>query len=223
MKKIANTAYSLFISFILISCSSDGYEYRAPVDPSSANLSKPANNTECLEVDAVKFEWNKSDNTDSYTITVIDLISSESTVKNSNTNSIEIILTKGRPYSWQITSKNKSTSKTAKSEIWKFFLSGTANTNHAPFPAEIISPKNEAEVSVGSVELSWKVDDVDTGDTHKFDIYLDQTDASTVISSDQSATTKNVTLSAGTHYWSVIAKDDKGNHSHSGVYKFIVK
>jgi len=221
MKKIAYVFYLLLL--VLYSCSSDGFEYRDPVDPSAANLSKPTNNTECLEVDAVKFEWNKSDNTDSYTITVIDLISSESTVKNSNTNSIEITLTKGRPYSWQITSKNKSTSKTAKSEIWKFYLSGTANTNHAPFPAEIISPKNDAEVSAGSVELSWKVDDVDTGDTHKFDIYLDQTDASTIISSDQSATTKTVTLTAGIYYWNVTSKDDKGNHSQSGVYKFTIK
>ncbi|MFL2638644.1 MAG: hypothetical protein ACJ0OB_00265 [Flavobacteriaceae bacterium] len=223
MKKIANIAYSLFISIILISCSSDGYEFREPVDPTAANLSKPANNTECLEVDAVKFEWNKSENTDSYTITVIDLISSESTIKNSNTNSIEISLVKGRPYSWQITSKNKSTSKTAKSEVWKFYLSGTANTNHAPFPAEIISPKNNTNVSAGSVELSWKVDDVDTADTHTFDVYLDQVDASTLISADQSATTKTVTVSAGTYYWSILSKDDKGNQSHSGKYKFTVQ
>ena len=223
MKKIANIAYSLFISIILISCSSDGYEFREPVDPSVATLSKPANNTECLEVDAVKFEWNKSENTDSYTITVIDLISGESTIKNSNTNSIEITLTKGRPYSWQITSKNKSTSKTAKSEVWKFYLSGTANTNHAPFPAEIITPKNNNNVSAGSVELSWKVDDVDTGDTHTFDVYLDQIDASTLISADQSGTTKTVTLSEGTYYWIIISKDDKGNHSHSGKYKFTVE
>jgi len=30
-------------------------------------------------------------------------------------------------------------------------------------------------------------------------------------------------LSAGTYFWRVIAKDDKGNHSDSGIYKFIVK
>ena len=156
-----------------LSCSKT-YEFRAPVDPEAANLSKPANNTQCLEIDNVTFEWNKSENTESYTITIINLDSKEVTNKNSNTNSIEVSLEKGKPYSWQITSKNKSTSKTAKSEIWKFYLSGAANTNHAPFPAEIIAPKNDAVVSAGSIELSWKVSDVDVGDTHTFDVMLDE-------------------------------------------------
>ena len=134
---------------LTISCSKT-YEFRAPVDPAAANLSKPANNTQCLEVDKVKFEWNKSDNTDTYTITIIDLISSATVTQNTSTNTVEITLTKGKPYSWQITSKNKSTSKTAKSEVWKFYLSGAADSNHAPFPAEIIAPKNDTTVSAGS-------------------------------------------------------------------------
>ena len=207
---------------ITISCSKT-YEFRAPVDPAAANLSKPANNTQCLEVDKVKFEWNKSDNTDSYTITIIDLISSTTVTQNTSTNTVEITLPKGRPYSWQITSKNKSTSKTAKSEIWKFYLSGAADSNHAPFPAEIIAPKNETTVSAGSIELSWKVSDVDVGDTHKFDVKLDKTNATTVICTDQADTKKTVTLTAGVYYWRVVAKDNNGNHSESGVYKFTVQ
>ena len=74
MKNI--TLKSFIVLCILISsCSSDSYTFRAPVDPSAANLSKPANNSQCLELEKVKFEWNKSDNTDNYTITIIDLIS----------------------------------------------------------------------------------------------------------------------------------------------------
>ena len=148
MKKILIISFCVF-SMLTISCSKT-YEFRAPVDPAAANLSKPANNTQCLEVDKVKFEWNKSDNTDTYTITIIDLISSATVTQNTSTNTVEITLTKGKPYSWQITSKNKSTSKTAKSEVWKFYLSGAADSNHAPFPAEIIAPKNDTTVSAGS-------------------------------------------------------------------------
>ncbi len=207
---------------LTISCSKT-YEFRAPVDPAAANLSKPANNTQCLEVDKVKFEWNKSDNTDTYTITIIDLISSATVTQNTSTNTVEITLTKGKPYSWQITSKNKSTSKTAKSEVWKFYLSGAADSNHAPFPAEIIAPKNDTTVSAGSIELSWKVSDVDVGDTHKFDVKLDKTNATTVICTDQADTKKTITLTAGVYYWRVIAKDNNGNHSESGVYKFTVQ
>ena len=221
MKKILIISFCVF-SMLTISCSKT-YEFRAPVDPAAANLSKPANNTQCLEVDKVKFEWNKSDNTDTYTITIIDLISSATVTQNTSTNTVEITLTKGKPYSWQITSKNKSTSKTAKSEVWKFYLSGAADSNHAPFPAEIIAPKNETTVSAGSIELSWKVSDVDVGDTHKFDVKLDKTNATTVISTDQADTKKTVTLTAGVYYWRVVAKDNNGNHSESGVYKFTVQ
>ena len=221
MKKILIISFCVF-SMLIISCSKT-YEFRAPVDPAAANLSKPANNTQCLEVDKVKFEWNKSDNTDTYTITIIDLISSATVTQNTSTNTVEITLTKGKPYSWQITSKNKSTSKTAKSEVWKFYLSGAADSNHAPFPAEIIAPKNDTTVSAGSIELSWKVSDVDVGDTHKFDVKLDKTNATTVICTDQADTKKTVTLTAGVYYWRVIAKDNNGNHSESGVYKFTVQ
>ena len=221
MKKILIISLCVF-SMITISCSKT-YEFRAPVDPGAATLSKPANNSQCLEVDKVKFEWNKSDNTDTYTITIIDLISSTTVTQNTSTNTVEITLPKGRPYSWQITSKNKSTSKTAKSEVWKFYLSGAADSNHAPFPAEIIAPKNETTVSAGSIELSWKVSDVDVGDTHKFDVKLDKTNATTVISTDQADTKKTVTLTAGVYYWRVVAKDNNGNHSESGVYKFTVQ
>ena len=145
----------------------------------------------------------------------------ETTNKNSNTNSVEVSLEKGKPYSWQITSKNKNTSKTAKSEIWKFYLSGAANTNHAPFPAEIIAPKNDAVVSAGSIELSWKVSDVDVGDTHTFDVLIDESDASTVISQDQVDTKTGILqkrLLLGYY-----CQDSKQNHSHSGVYKFTVE
>ncbi|MBT7623281.1 MAG: hypothetical protein HN595_02010 [Flavobacteriaceae bacterium] len=221
MKKILIISFCVF-SMLTISCSKT-YEFRAPVDPAAANLSKPANNTQCLEVDKVKFEWNKSDNTDTYTITIIDLISSATVTQNTSTNTVEITLTKGKPYSWQITSKNKSTSKTAKSEVWKFHLSGAADSNHAPFPAEIIAPKNDTTVSAGSIELSWKVSDVDVGDTHKFDVKLDKTNATTVICTDQADTKKTITLTAGVYYWRVIAKDNNGNHSESGVYKFTVQ
>lgn len=220
-KKLAQSFFVLFL--FITSCSEKSYVFRTPVDPGLANLVSPANNTQCLEVEKVKFEWNKSDNTDTYTITIIDLISSATTVQNSSTNAVEVTLPKGKPYSWQITSKNSSTSKVAKSETWKFYLSGDADTNHAPFPAEIIAPKNQTKVSAGSIELSWKVSDVDLGDTHKFDVKLDKTNGTTIISADQSDTKKSVDLTAGIYYWRITAKDDKGNHSESGVYKFTVQ
>ena len=221
MKNI--TIKSFFILCLILTSCSEKYVTREPVDPSAATLSKPANNTQCLEVEKVKFEWNKSDNTDSYVIEVKNLISEEITTKNSNTNSTEITLTKGKPYSWHVTSSNNISQKTAKSEIWKFYLSGDPDFNHAPFPAEVIAPKNRTTVSAGAIELSWKVSDVDTGDTHTFDIFLDKVDAATKIKESLSATKTSVDLGTGVYYWSITAIDTKNNKSQSGTHKFTVK
>ena len=221
MKNIITKSF-LVIIVIISSCSSPSEVRENPV-PSTALLSSPANNTQCLQIEKVKFEWGISENTDSYTITVINLISSEVVTQNSTTNSIEISLPKGKPYSWQITSKSAASANESKSEVWKFYLSGNAEFNHAPFPAEVIAPKNGVTVSAGAIELSWTVSDVDTGDTHTFDIFLDKVDASTKIRTNQSDTKTSVDLSAGVYFWSIIAKDAKDNNSQSGTHKFTVK
>ena len=221
MKKLIIKSF-LAIVLIISSCSSPSEVREDPV-PSVALLSKPENNTQCLLIEKVKFEWGVSENTDSYTITVINLLSSETVTQNSTTNSIEITLPQGKPYSWQITSKNAASAKESKSEVWKFYLSGDAESNHAPFPAEVIAPKNGVTISPGAIELSWKVSDVDVGDTHKFDVKLDKVDASTSISTDQSDTKKSVNLTAGVYFWKIISKDDNGNQSDSGIYKFTVQ
>ena len=149
MKKILlSTVYIL--SLFLISCGggeSEGGDGNGggPVDPptpqkpSKAVLSKPANNTECLEVDAVKFEWNASENTTSYTLNVKNLLTNEISTNTITSTSAEVTLTKGFPYSWQVISTN-ATSFVAESDKWKFYLSGEALKNHAPFPAEILTP-----------------------------------------------------------------------------------
>ena len=183
MKKVLlSTAYIL--SLFLISCGggeSEGGDGNGggPVDPptpqkpSKAVLSKPENNTECLEVDAVKFEWNASENTISYTLNVKNLLTNEISTNTITSTSAEVTLTKGFPYSWQIISTN-STSFVAESDKWKFYLSGEALKNHAPFPAEILTPKPGSSVSSGSVSLSWSFSDIDANDTHSFDLHLDQ-------------------------------------------------
>jgi hypothetical protein len=230
MKKILILSIFVF-STILISCSgsSDGgnngdgpVDPPGPVAPSAATLSKPANNSECLEVEAVKFEWNKSNDTNSYTIIIKNLLTSESISQTTTSTSAEITLTKGYPYSWYIISTNAGTG-TASSNKWKFYLSGEAQKNHAPFPADILTPKPGATVTAGAIQLSWSFSDIDTSDTHTFDVYLDTKDGSTVYSSNYTATKRTVSLNnPGTYYWKIVTKDNHGSTSDSGVSTFIV-
>ena len=69
-------------SVLFIACSGGGGEDNGgggPVDPpptptpTKATLSSPANNSECLEVDAVNFSWNASENTTSVSYTHLTL------------------------------------------------------------------------------------------------------------------------------------------------------
>lgn len=233
MKKILNFSF-VVLSSILISCSGSSEEGSSgggggggpidpgPVGPTASKLSKPDNNSECLEVDAVKFEWAESSNTDSYTIVIKNLLTQEQKSQTTTSKSVEITLTKGFPYSWYIISTNTTTA-TATSDKWKFYLSGEAQKNHAPFPADILTPKPGVTVTAGAIELSWSFSDIDTSDTHTFDIYMDLKDGSTVNSSNYTATKKSITITdPGTYYWKIITKDNHGSTSDSGVSTFIV-
>ena len=125
-------------------------------------------------------------------------------------------------HSWQITSSNSSNT-TAKSDKWKFYLSGEALTNYAPFPAELLTPAPDASVEKGNIELTWSVSDIDEDDSHKFDIYLDQSDASTRIFSNHSTRSKTITLSTtGKYYWRIVTIDNHGSNSDSGISSFTV-
>ena len=190
--------------------------------PKASVLSKPDNNSECLDVDAVKFEWNSSDNTDSYTINVKNLTTSGEISQTTTATNVEITLEKSYPYSWNVVSKN-SGSATANSQTWKFFLSGTPLNNHAPFPADILAPKPGAVVSKGSIELSWSVSDIDSSDTHTFNIYFDKNDASKIISQNITTTKTTVSVSElGNYKWRVEAMDNHGAKSNSGTSTFTV-
>ena len=103
MKKIFFTSIYL-LSLIMISCGGGGEDNGGggnggPVDPpptpqkpQKAVLSKPENNTECLEVDAVKFEWNTAQNTTSYTLNVKNLSTNEISTTTTTSTSAEILM-----------------------------------------------------------------------------------------------------------------------------------
>ena len=229
MKNIVIKSF-LITTFLLISCGGGGDssnsgdsigEVEIP-KPEAAVLSKPENNSECLQVEAVKFEWGNSKNTTSYDIVVKNLSNQISVSQTTTSNNVEITLDKGFPYSWQIISKNESTTTKA-SPTWKFYLSGSPQKNHAPFPAEIVAPKSGKTFTTGDIELSWTFADIDSSDTHTFDVYLDKQNASTKIESNYSTTKKTVSLNdSGTYYWRIVTKDNHGSTSNSGVSTFVL-
>lgn len=192
-----------------------------PPAPTAATLKTPAQNSECIDGENVEFSWNASENTDSYTIVIKNLLTTSQISQTTTSTSVTIKLELGQPYSWFITSTSSTSTETASSTKWKFYLKGEPTSNYAPFPADLITPKSETSVSSGSINFEWKGSDVDENDSLTFDLYVDSNNPPTnKVKTNLSTSTTNVTLDAGTYYWKIVTRDSKGSNSDSGVAMF---
>jgi len=227
MRKIA----LLFGGFILLlsSCAKDPI----PVEPGVASLISPANNETCLDGTSlndtqsnVSFSWSAASNAISYEVIISNLQSQSSQTYTAPSNQTTIALTKAEPYSWIVKSIGEDGSTPSESEQWKFYLAGEGTINYAPFPSELISPRSGANITPdinNLVRLNWNGSDVD-GDLTRYEVYLDQTNATTLISTldfEANDTSLEVEVENNTtYYWKIIALDANGNQSNSGVYAF---
>ena len=214
---------------LLSSCAKDPI----PVEPGVATLLSPANDETCLDGTSlndiqsnVSFSWSTATDAVSYEVVVTNLLTQSSQTFTAVSNQTTLALTKAEPYSWRVRSIGEEGSTPSESEQWKFYLAGDAVVNYAPFPSELISPRSGANITPNTnnlITLSWNASDVD-GDLAQFEVYLDQTDASTRIETiDYQAqeTSLVVEVEKGvTYYWKITAIDANGNQSNSGVYSF---
>lgn len=197
------------------------------VVPFVATLLFPENNTECNEgvivsdtESKVVFKWNVSENTDFYTVNLKNLNSNVSVNLNSNSNELEINLLRGFPYSWSVISNANGSTKTAETDKWKFYNTGPATENFAPFPADLISPGMGSSINSGMIELSWLGLDLDD-DIQSYDIYIDSNDPPTTLFENSTSTSlEYIATSSITYYWIVVTKDSEGNSSNSEVFQF---
>jgi hypothetical protein len=196
--------------------------------PGKATLSTPENNKACEELNSagqVSFSWNASTETDSYDLKITNLNNQQQINQNDiASTSKAVTLTKGIPYSWNITSKNKG-DKTTTSDTWQFYLAGDGEVNFAPFPALPISPAPGSQVTPtdGAITLAWSGSDAD-GDALSYTIEMDTTDGlqGTVVAENTTETSVSVTVTADTiYYWRIITSDGF-NSATSIVYSFRV-
>lgn len=228
-----NTLIIVLASLIMISCGGggdgDGPDEEIK-DPTKASLAFPTNNEECTDgivinnIDAkIEFDWQSADHTDSYTLTIKNLLTNSISDYNATSDQLEVTLKRGTPYSWYVVSKSNKTTTTSTSDTWKFYLAGEGISNYAPFPAELNSPTNGASVSGATVTLEWTGGDVDN-DVKEFEVYLD-TNASPstkVITTSTNTLANHTIIASTTYYWKVVTHDNHGNTSTSEIYSFIV-
>ena len=222
---------------LMLSCSggdsSGGGPDPQPVpDPVAATLVFPANNTECNEGEVlspqqsrVTFQWNASQNTDSYEVRLTNLTTNTSSSTTSNTNEAAIVIQRATPYEWSVTSRANGTSQTATSVVWRFYNAGEGVSNYAPFPATAVFPQRGSTLAnAGTITLAWETTDID-GDLDSYDVYLEanNTGPQSLVGTT-AENTLDITVSASTvYYWQVVSKDTEGNSSVSEVFQFAVE
>ena len=199
-------------------------------DPKAAILSSPQNGDSCntsldlnQEESQVTFQWSQSLHTDSYEININNLNNGEIQKKETVLNSESIILKRGFPYSWWIFSKSEKSEIISKSQIWVFYLEGVSQSVYLPFPARLISPSFEEEITLNNSKFffQWEGRDLDN-DIISFDFYLgEDIDELKLIRDGLTGTGVEIELEQGkNYYWKIITKDSNQNTSSSALGSF---
>ena len=229
----------LVLSFFIISCGSAPSEAPIPVTPvqpekapDAVELSKPLNNTTCLEAvntNQVQFTWTTVATASSYEIKITNLKTNVTETKAATSSPALISLTAGETYAWSVVSKSTKTTLTATSPVWKFFFAGAGESSLAPNPAQLLTPISGESVDAvnGQIKLSWKATDADTPlESLAYEVYLGEDFAKVALNdvTKVKSTSSSISVpvqSGKIYYWMVKTMDSK-SASYSSVNGFRV-
>ena len=239
MKKIFKLGVAVLAGVVIVACGGDsgggstdddnGGENMIP-DPQAASLVFPQNNSLCNEgsilsdsQSTVNFQWNLSQNTDSYTVSIQNLDDNSIITRNSVSNSVEVTIQRSTPYEWFVTSRANGTNATAQSSVARFYNEGPGIESFAPFPATATNPSTGANLpaQTTTVDLSWTASDLDN-DIVSYEVFIGTSvDVQNSLGSFTTNTTGSQSVSSGTtYYWSVKTLDQAGNISYSDLFSF---
>ena len=198
-------------------------------DPEAAILEFPANNLDCIYVSIdsseaeVLFQWIEALHTDTYRLTVQNIESGHQYVNSTKLQQLTLRLTRGFPYQWKVTSTSEASAVEADSQTRYFYLEGEQQFVHVPFPASLISPQNNAIVSLGNGELdfSWEGADLDD-DIESYSFYLGESQDTLVKIAENLSTAsfRHGVNRDAQYYWRVVTFDRVGNSSNSQIFGF---
>ena len=219
----------IIVCFLISNCSSD--ETTALI-PEKALLISPAENYPCLTGDSVSeseieviFRWSPARNTDYYNLRITNLISNEIiNITNIENTGATVVLEKGKPYSWSVSSKSDLVNDVGTSDVNNFYVGGFESVTNAPVPVSLTQPDQGSNVIIGEggkVSFSWSENS--QNNSIKYTLYLDKIDGKQTPSSehtDLTAKTIDITLENGTTYFWRIKSFDGTNSSFSAVNTF---
>ncbi|MBS9462735.1 hypothetical protein KIM67_09955 [Flagellimonas sp. 389] len=224
----------IFLSvMVLVLVSSCGGNDDGPPIPEGANLVFPEENSECTTgvsvneaLSQVTFEWQASNNTDTYRLNVVNLESNVPQEITTAATSASLSIAKGTPFSWSVTSISSRSDQTTASETWLFYNAGS-QTTYAPFPAQLVSPVSGSTAVKNlsnEITLTWRGADVDD-DITSFQIFFSEENPPTDILGTTAANIMGLDTSVESntiYFWRVVTTDSEGNTSDSGVFEFKV-
>lgn len=152
---------------------------------------------------SILFSWSSASNALNYLLQVFD----GGTEVNSiavTTAETELILEKGKLYTWTITAKNNDGETV--SSTFSFTTPGQPIGNYAPYAAQIVTDYND---SASELSVSWTGSDED-GDSLTYDIKVTDTDGNTLVDqTNLSVTTLDpISVSTGKTYTIQITTND---------------
>ncbi|MCB0473368.1 MAG: right-handed parallel beta-helix repeat-containing protein, partial [Flavobacteriaceae bacterium] len=218
----------------IVSCTNETDPVQTTFDstPGKAALVLPADDTQCevgvviANTAEVVFEWNESSATERYDLQITNLITGAVTNRpNLVVTTKTVMLERGYPYSWMVTSKN-SGDETTGSDAFRFYLAGVAGSNNVPFPATLLSPLSGANVNSvdGKITLEWDSKLVDTdGDALSFTLFADTVDGNQTPPAEWQGlneTSIEISVDPNTIYYWHIETSDGTNTAISNTYTF---
>jgi len=215
----------IFLLFSLWSCKPD------PIpEPIAAQLLAPVNLDNCSTADKinnnesqVSFLWSTALHTDDYELVIRNQSTGILIRKTTLLTSLNQILQRGSSYSWWVISRSEASDITSKSEVRYFYLEGETEQKHAPFPAALEFPEENAVVSLSNntITFEWEGSDLDNDIAH-YDLYVgtEEETISVVAENITQRESEQQLVSGTTYFWQVITVDREGNSSESLIREF---
>ena len=207
-------------------------DFNSGIEPSAVDLIFPEDVSECTTgislsdtESEVVFEWAPATLGDGYILTLINLENSDIQTFETETVTLPVVLQKGTPYRWLITTTLTGSREVTDSDIHVFFNAGPGTTSYIPFPARNIAPGNGQAFppAQDEVNLVWESSDLDN-DILGHDVYFGNVNPPPLFSADVVASElSGIPVSPGTYYWQIITKDEAGNESISEVFSFTIE
>ena len=217
--------FLIFTVFLVMAC-----EKEVIITPDPPLLIGPINNDSCTsetiissQKSQVNFRWQAALNADEYELVVRDIQTNLDIQLNTFRIYNPVVLDRGKQYSWWVISKYNADQTFSKSRIWTFYLEGPQKSSHFPFPANLLNPKSNEQISLndGKYTFRWESIDLDK-DIIEYDFYIgiDPVEL-TLLAERLSLNSIELSLNHNQlYYWKVITRDSEGNVSSSPVEGF---